>query len=176
MFIVVTYALTVITVGVILYFAGRQHHVKFGNSEVFRYPPVFRYLFAGAFLLFLAAGFYTTQSTPTSDAAAGERVLSWAACIAFCSLSLWGFLWTLRYAIVISGSTILVKGFLSSRSFTTQDMRSTEVRQGVRGARDLIVRDSVGHVLLKVGGTIQDFDDLLHLIRSNIPSNGSRGR
>lgn len=168
--------MTTLSVGLVLFFAGRQHHDRDGDTEVFRYAPVLRFLFAGAFLLFLIAGFYPAKLNEPTGAGTGERIISWAISATFCALSLYGFLLTVRYRIVVAKSTIVVNGLLNSHSFTTTEVRSVEVHRGFRGARDLVVRDSSGHVLLKVGATIQDFDELLHLIRSRSPTNGGLGK
>lgn len=169
MFIAVTYGLTALTAGILLYLARKQHHVATDGVDVFRYPNMWRYMFAGAFAFFLAAGFYVGSDVPsTSHAVTGEWLISWMGCAVFCALCLGGLVWSISYSVAVSSAALEVRTLLGKRLVNYSEVRSVSLRQGLRGARDLVLSDRSGKVLLSVGGTIQDFDELVRLVRSRV--------
>ena len=166
MFVATTYFLTALTVWALVALASRQHHQRLGDTRIFRYPAVYRYFFTAVFFFFVGAGFYSIATIPPSPVARAEWFISVVVSGLFCVLSLFGLAWTLRRYVAASETAVLVQGILKQRQFKFTDVQSITVLNGFRGARDLRVCDSSGQLLMTVGGTIEDFDDLVALMRS----------
>ena len=166
-FVALTYALTTLSVAILLLVASRDHHVITGEAEIFIYPRVYRLFFAVAFLGFLVAGALISAGVNSSlRTAIFEKIVSGIGATIACTLSLAGFVWVYRYSITISRTELYQRGVFKQRFFALSDVGEVVVLQGFRGARDLIVRDRSGKQLLRVGGTIQDFDDLVRLVEA----------
>jgi hypothetical protein len=168
MFIAVTYLLTLLSVTLLLWLARKQHRARGIDGDQFGYPAVFRYFFLLAFLFFLGAGFYSTRGGTAAHPFEGEMMLSWATAAGFCGLAIWGLLLFTRFSVTIVGTTVTVTGIVSRRSFDLRDVHEAVVLEGYRGAKDLILSDRSGHALLKVGGTIEDFEELVDLVRGGL--------
>jgi len=167
MFVATTYLLTALTVWALLVIAGRQRHQGSGDVEVFRYPAVYRYFFAGSVPFFVLAGLYSTVlGGRPPHPFPGEWIFSAITCSVFCALGLYGYLWMSRYSILVSGISISVRSVFTARSFTADQIQSITVLNGYRGARDVFLRDADGRLLMRVGGTIEDFDELVSLLRA----------
>jgi hypothetical protein len=171
-FVAITYALTVFTVSGLLWFARRQHRTKREIGELFAYPSVYRYFAAFMILFFLAAGFYATHGGAAKRPAEFESTISWLMAGGFCGLAMWALLLFTRYSISIVGTTVRINGILTERSFDLREVREAVVLEGYRGARDLLVSDASGQILMKVGSTIQDFDDLIDVLRRGLAEYG----
>jgi hypothetical protein len=166
LFVAATYILTVLTVWLVVAIASRQHHLVSEGVATFRYPALYRYLFSVMLAVFLAAGMYTVEWHPLRRATQWENAISVTISTAFCATCLYGYWLARRYRIVVSGRSIVVHKTFNVVEFTFDQIHSISVLRGYRGASDLHVFDSEGKVLLSVGGTIEDFEELVRLIRS----------
>jgi hypothetical protein len=154
-----------LTIGGLVAFASRQHHQRIDHADVFRFASVYRYFFAVMFLFFVGCGFYSLATIRPSPAARVEWLISMIICTFFCSGALFGLAWSMRFSIAVSEASVLVQGIFKPRKFDLTDVHSITVLNGFRGAKDLRVYDSAGRVLVAVGGTIEDFQELVGLLR-----------
>jgi hypothetical protein len=166
LFIVITTFLTGLTVWLLVTTASRQRHLVSDGVEVFRYPTLYQYFLCVMFGVFAAAGMYTAVLHPARNAAPWEAAVSITVFGALCALCLYGLSLARWYRIVVSESSVVVHKIGGAVEFTFDQVRGLTVLRGHRGAKDLHVLDQEGRLLLSVGRTIQDFDELVSLIRS----------
>jgi hypothetical protein len=166
LFVAITIFLTGLTVWLLVTAASRQRHQASGDIDVFRYPTLYQYFFGVMFWAFAAIGVYTVHWHPARNMAPWEAVVSTVGFGAMCVLCLYGLSLTRWYRVVVSERSVKIYKIGGSVEFTFDQVHSMTVLHGYRGARDLRIFDDKNGLLLSVGGTIQDFDELVWLIRS----------
>lgn len=166
MFVAITALLTGLTVSLLVKVASRQRHRAAGEIAVFRYPTLYQYFFGAMFVVFAAGGLYAVHSSPVGNTAPWEAAVSTIVFGAFCVFCLRGLLLTRCYRILVTERSVKVHKIRGTVEFTFDRVHSMTVLRGYRGAKDLRVLDEKGSLLLSVGGTVQDFEELVSLIRS----------
>jgi hypothetical protein len=161
-------------VAAVLLLARRSHHQSAAGVETFRYPAVFSWCaLGGAILLGLAAA----KLFPVIQAAAPTAPLPWMRIL--CYLVPW-YMWLIAamcaggaiflalHRIEVGTGIITVYGIRSLESIDPHTVRRfVEYRY-----RGLALYGESRRPVLRISWLIQDYDDLLDLIRKAMPREG----
>jgi hypothetical protein len=172
MFIALTILMTALSVALVLRVAGREPHSREGVNETFRYPVVFRRLLFLGIPIFSLFGAYAVTTIPPGKSHSGETLIvgiGFGAAILAIALS---FVWMCRFSALVSENTLIVQQMWRTRTIPFVDVRKMVVLQGFKGSRDLALFDSQGRRVFTVGGSIQDFDDMVHLLKRRFSHRG----
>jgi hypothetical protein len=148
-------------------FAARNHHVSENDEDIFRYPPVIRRsLFVGGLFVVGAGGLVYSTVPPTGAAAAPFVIGGLFGGMALADLYL--YLYFSKYALRVAEEGLTVSGLWSSAHMQFSEIRELVVVVGGRLNDRLTVR-SANNGTLRLGGGIQNFADLVWLIKSKSP-------
>ena len=147
--------------------AGRNHHLSETDEDIFRYPPAIRRsLFVGGLFVVGAGGLVFSTVPPTGAAAAPFVIGGLFGGMALADLYL--YLYFSKYALRVDEEGLTVSGMWPSALMRFSEIRELVVVVGGRLNDRLTVR-STNNVTLRLGGGIQDFADLVCLIKSRSP-------
>ena len=167
MLIGLTYLMTSVTVGLLLFLAAREHHRSRNGTDTFRYPKAL--LNALAFLTpvygVLAAFIYLRDpQVPKGPGFLFALVVIFGAFIVGNTLAYFYFR---AFAIQITGTDIVLTTWKGTRSIPFGDIRTMLIARGRPGVADLTLLDGQNRRLLKAGSSIEGLDDLIFLIKDN---------
>ena len=148
-------------------FAARNHHVSENDADIFRYPPVIRRsLFVGGLLVVGAGGLVYSTVPPTGAAAAPFVIGGLFGGMAFADLYL--YVYFSKYVLRVDEKGLTVSGLWPSAYMQFSEIRELVVVVGGR-LNDRLTVHSANNGTLRLGGGIEDFADLVWLIKSRSP-------
>lgn len=156
-----TYILISLTLAILmpLLLAGTGH-VEIDGVSTYRYPKRVCWFFLGALPFYGAMGLFifSTMSPQERGSVANVAVFSttWT-CIL--GLIVFAYFYFDRYRVQIDDHTIAIKSLFGRKVFELARVAQIAVLRG--RATDLMLFDEDDHVLVKLGGSLQDFDSLL---------------
>jgi hypothetical protein len=147
--------------------ASRDRHFAVGDVDVFQYPSIIpRALFVGGLLVsFVGALVYSTIPVPRT----GIAVLIVGAVfggMAIADMYLYAFF--SKYSLRATGGEVAISGLYPTQVVRFAEIVELKVEAGGRLNDRLTIRCADKRIL-KVGGGIQDFDDLVWLFKSRCP-------
>jgi hypothetical protein len=147
--------------------AAGNHHISENDEDIFRYPPAIRRsLFVGG-LLVVGAGGLVYSTVPSTGAAAAPFVIGGLfGGMALADLYL--YFYFSKYVLRVNKAGLAVSGIWSSANMQFSEIRDLVVVVGGRLNDRLTIR-SANNGTLRLGGGIQDFADLVCLIKSRSP-------
>jgi hypothetical protein len=147
--------------------AARSHHASDNDEDIFRYPPAIRRsLFVGGLFVVGAGGLVYSTVPPTGAAAAPFVIGGLFGGMALADLYL--YFYFSKYVLRVNKSGLAVSGIWSSANMQFSEIRDLVVVVGGRLNDRLTIR-SANNGTLRLGGGIQDFADLVWLIKSRSP-------
>jgi len=162
-----TYIMTSMTLGLLLFASGRQGHEERDGADIYRYPSSIVWVIFGGVVFCLLVPF-VVYFFATPDRHPSQLCIPVAVFGSLAGLFAWGYLYYRKFYIVISGDAVCVGGLSGTREATLTDVTRFALIEGGKGGRELSVYDGRGALILKASSTIQDFDDLVAVIRRRI--------
>jgi hypothetical protein len=148
-------------------FAARHHHASENDEDIFRYPTAIRRsLFVGGLFVVAAGGLVYSTVPPTGAAAAPFVIGGLFGGMALADLYL--YFYFSEYALRVDKEGLTVSGMWASAHMQFSEIRELVVVVGGRLNDRSTVR-SANNGSLRLGGGIQDFADLVWLIKSRAP-------
>jgi hypothetical protein len=170
-----SYALVAITVAILLWFAGRQRHDRRDGADLFRYPSMLLTVIGMLTPAYGLMGAFIYSRYPQ-----GPSKMSLLRLAAVFGLFIVGnslvYLYLRSFSVEITDTLLTVRSFIGIRSVRFADVRTVCCIAGRRGGAELRLLGSGDRQLFKIGSTIQDFDELVTLIRNNSQMRGVRLR
>lgn len=162
-----TYLAASLTVAIFLIFARRQHHEVHSNSETYRYPSLLLNVIAlGTPLYGVFAAFIYTRNPEVPRSAGFVTALT----IVFGTFMLGNtvaYFYFRSFSVDISKSQIVVSSWGRRRAIPWDTVASIRLITGRQGLGEMRLFDQSKGLLLKVGSSIQDYEDLVWSVKDN---------
>jgi len=162
-----TYLAASLTLGILMIFARRQHHEIHDSSETYRYPSLLLNVIALGTPLYgvFAALIYTRD--PGVPRSPGFIV---ALTIVFGTFMLGNtvaYFYFRSFSIDVSNSQVVVSSWGRRRTIPWESVASIRLITGRQGLGEMRLFDQSQRQLLKVGSSIQDYEDLVWSVKDN---------
>lgn len=167
-----TYLATSLTLGILLIFARRQHHEIHDNSEIYRYPSLLLNVVAlGTPLYGVFAAIIYTRNPEVPRSAGFISALT----IVFGTFMLgntvaYFYFWS--FSIDINDSRMIVSTWGRRRTIPWDWIASIRLVTGRQGLGEMRLFDQSQKLLLRVGSSIQDYEDLVWSVKNNTRRTG----
>lgn len=166
------YLVASVFVTVLLYFSRKQKHETRDGIEVFRYPTLLLTVILLMTPVYGAGATFIYAVSP--DKPVGwELVLFSGFFVGLMVLNTFAYLYLRSFVVEVSEQGIRANWFGRSRVVPFGDIRVVQIAHSARGGADLSLLGDGGRKLLKVGGSIEDFDSLVWLLKRQAAKTGA---
>lgn len=165
MFTAMTYMLTSLTMAILmpLLLAGSGHQ-EVGEVAIYRYPKRVCWFFLGALPVFGAMGIFIFSTMPPQDRTSVPNIAAFGT-VWTCILGLivFAYFYFDRYRIQIDDRLITVTSPFGQKVISLASVAQIAVLRGQ--ATDLMLFGNDDRMLVKLGGSLQDFDSFLSQLK-----------
>lgn len=165
-----TYLLTSLTLAILMpLLTSGSGHEQIGDVSIYRYTKGVRWFFLGALPVYGAMGMLVFSTMTPAERASTVNVVAfdvfWSCILA---LILLAYVYFARYRVMLDDRSLTTKSLFGSRTLELSRIAQIAVLRG--RATDLMLFDENGRLLVKLSGSLQDFDELLGELKMHTQS------
>jgi hypothetical protein len=167
-----TYLATSLTLGILLIFARRQHHGIHHDSEVYRYPSLYLNVIAlGTPIYGVFAAIIYTRNPEIPRSAGFITALTIVFGTFMLGISV-AYFYFRSFSIDITDSRIIASSWGRRRTILWDSIASIRLVTGRQGLGEMRLFNQSNKLLLRVGSSIQDYEDLVWSVKVNTRRSG----
>lgn len=167
-----TYLAVSITLGVLLLFARRQHHEIHEQTQVFRYPSLLvNALALGTPLYGVFAAVIYSRNPEIPRTAGFIAALTFVFGILIVGNTI-AYFYFRSFSIEVNKSQLVISNWWRQKAIPWQAIASICLITGRKGLGNMRLFDESKTLLLTIGSSIQDYDDLVWSVKENTRRTG----
>jgi len=168
----ITYIATSICLALLIFFLGQaKGHDENGDVQSYRYPPLVSQILIGFIPVYLFIGGFIYSTFPLPRPQGTELFLFVLVFLVIESLLGAAYLHFKNFRVELDKASIRVFGIFRTKSVALRDVGNVEVHLVGKGGKELILFGRRNNQLLKLDGSLQDFEYLVFQIKQKTKSN-----